>query len=94
MSKSELIARHSAHPRGPLGQIVARLMALDTAAVNRHVLKALEPKPGERILELGCGHGRSLRRVADALQRAGFCDVEITIETRSRLRVAHAHAHS
>lgn len=67
MSKSEAIARQSAHPRGWLGHIVARVMALDTAAVNRRVLRALEPKPGERVCELGCGHGRALRRLARAV---------------------------
>ena len=86
MSKSERIARHSAHPRGLLGQIVARLMALTTAAVNRQVFEALEPKPGEQILELGCGHGRSLRRVADRIAdgeafgvdpSAVMCDVAV-----------------
>lgn len=64
MPKSQLIARQSAHPTGLLGHVVARVMALDTAAVNRRVLASLDPRPGERILELGCGHGRSLRRIA------------------------------
>jgi ubiquinone/menaquinone biosynthesis C-methylase UbiE len=40
-------------------------MALDTAAANRWVLTALEPKPGEQILELGCGHGRALGRIGE-----------------------------
>jgi ubiquinone/menaquinone biosynthesis C-methylase UbiE len=66
MAKPEFIARQSAHPTGLLGHLVARIMALDTAAVNRRVLEVLEAKPGERILELGCGHGRALRRVAEA----------------------------
>jgi ubiquinone/menaquinone biosynthesis C-methylase UbiE len=64
MPKPERIARQSAHPTGLLGHLVARVMAFDTWAVNRSVLQALEPKPGERVLELGCGHGRALRQVA------------------------------
>lgn len=66
MPKPEFIARQSAHPTGLLGHLVARVMAFDTAAVNRHVLEVLGAKPGERILELGCGHGRALRQVAEA----------------------------
>jgi len=50
MSKPELIARQSAHPRGLLGHVVARVMALETAPLNRRVLALVEPKPGERIL--------------------------------------------
>jgi ubiquinone/menaquinone biosynthesis C-methylase UbiE len=65
MPKPEFIARQSAHPRGLIGHIVARVMALDTAAANAWVLDSLAPKPGETILELGCGHGRTLRRVAE-----------------------------
>ena len=71
MSKPELIARQSAHPRGLLGHIVARVMAFDTASVNRRVLEILRPEPGERILELGCGHGRALRRVAKRIEQSG-----------------------
>ncbi len=67
MPKPEFIARQSAHPTGLLGHLVARVMAFDTAAVNRRVFEVLEPKPGEHILELGCGHGRALRRVAEAV---------------------------
>ncbi len=65
MPKPEIIARQSGHPSGVLGHVVARVMALDTARVNGRVLEVLEPKPGERILELGCGHGRALHRLAE-----------------------------
>jgi ubiquinone/menaquinone biosynthesis C-methylase UbiE len=64
LQKPLVIARQSAHPRGLLGHLVARVMALDTRAVNRWALSALAPRPGERILELGCGHGRTLAHVA------------------------------
>ncbi|MEN8161260.1 MAG: methyltransferase domain-containing protein, partial [Myxococcota bacterium] len=67
MPKPLAIARQSAHPRGILGHVVARVMSLETWALNRRVLSALEPKPGERILELGCGHGRALRPLARAV---------------------------
>lgn len=64
MPKPAFIARQSAHPTGWFGHVVARVMALDTARANRRVLARLEPKPGENVLELGCGHGRTLREIA------------------------------
>jgi ubiquinone/menaquinone biosynthesis C-methylase UbiE len=66
VQKPLIIARQSAHPHGLLGHLVARVMARETQGVNRWVLGALEPSPGERILELGCGHGRMLAHVARA----------------------------
>ncbi|NNL67052.1 MAG: methyltransferase domain-containing protein [Myxococcales bacterium] len=64
MPKPEFIARQSAHPTGWLGHVVARVMAVHTAAANRRVIARLEPKPGENVLEIGCGHGRMLREIA------------------------------
>lgn len=58
--KTELIARQSRRPSGWLGEIVARVMSVETAAVNRSAVARLAPAPGEEILEIGCGHGRTL----------------------------------
>ena len=88
MPKPLFIARQSAHPRGWFGHVVARLMAIDTASANRRVLERLEPKPGERILEVGCGHGRTLARVAAAAAPARAVGVDPSQVMR---RVARAH---
>jgi ubiquinone/menaquinone biosynthesis C-methylase UbiE len=67
MARSQLIARQSAHPQGLFGHVVARVMALDTRSLNQRVFEVLDPKPGQQILEVGCGHGRMLRRIARAV---------------------------
>jgi ubiquinone/menaquinone biosynthesis C-methylase UbiE len=63
--KPEFIARQSRLPHGWLGQVVARVMALETDAVNRRAVERLALKPGETVLELGYGHGRTLKKVLD-----------------------------
>src|SRR5262245_38887673 len=69
MAKAEFIARQSRRPTGWFGQVVARIMALETAAANRTATDRLAPRPGEAILEIGCGHGRTLAGLAGG---AGF----------------------
>lgn len=60
MAKSELIARQSRRPSGWLGEIVARVMAFETQPANRIAVRQLAVQPGELVLEVGCGHGRTL----------------------------------
>jgi ubiquinone/menaquinone biosynthesis C-methylase UbiE len=64
MAKPELIARQSRRPSGWLGEIVARVMAFETEPANRIAIETLAVQPGEAVLEIGCGHGRTLARIA------------------------------
>lgn len=67
--KPERIARQSRHPQGWVGEVVARVMAWDTRAANAFALSQLPVAPGDAVLEIGCGHGGTLvklaRRAAD-----------------------------
>ena len=66
MAKSELIARQSRRPMGWLGEIVGRVMAFDTARANQVAAERLALRAGEAVLEIGCGHGRTLAGLAEA----------------------------
>src|SRR6266498_72133 len=56
----------AAEPHGPIGRLLARIWIRETAAVNDTALDLLAPAPGERILEIGFGPGRTLTRLAAA----------------------------
>ncbi len=64
MRKPEFIGRQGRRPSGPLGYIVAMIMAGETATENMLTLDILGLEPGEAILEIGCGHGATLREAA------------------------------
>jgi SAM-dependent methyltransferase len=66
MAKSELIARQSRRPSGWLGELVARVMAYETEPANRIAAEELALRAEETVLEIGCGHGRTLARLAGA----------------------------
>ena len=86
MAKPELIARQSRHPSGWLGEIVARVMAFDTARANRIAVERLGVEAGEAVLEIGCGHGRTLARIAETPCRllAGVDPSEVMVRVARR----------
>ncbi|MEO0917087.1 MAG: class I SAM-dependent methyltransferase [Pseudomonadota bacterium] len=60
MTKPEFIARQGRHPTGLLGTIVARVMARETRPENRPALELLDLEDGDRLINIGCGHGETL----------------------------------
>ena len=52
------------NPRGAAGSIVGWLMAFVNDEPNRLAIDALDPRPGETVLELGFGPGWGLRTIA------------------------------
>lgn len=89
MAKPELIARQSRRPSGWFGEIVARVMSFETAPANRIAVDELAVRPGEAILEIGCGHGRTLARLATSpcAHLAGIDPSEVMVRlARRRLR--------
>ncbi|SEM09698.1 Methyltransferase domain-containing protein [Stigmatella aurantiaca] len=58
--------RHFGHPTGLLGALAGHLMALKNRKRSLSVLTLVDPRPGERILEVGFGPGLDIRRVSRA----------------------------
>jgi len=71
MRRAEFIARQGRRPSGLLGAWIGRIMAWETAEENEIGLRLLDLDRGDRLLEVGFGHGRTLGRAA-ALVGDGF----------------------
>ena len=71
MRRPDFIARQSRCPSGVLGWMIGKIMSFETAAANDASLTALALRPGDRVLEVGFGHGRTIERAA-AMVGEGF----------------------
>lgn len=60
MRRPRVIAEQARHAAGPLGRLIAFIMARETWSANRQAIEALQVRPGHNVIDIGCGHGRSL----------------------------------
>lgn len=59
-------------PRGLLGNLALIAMALKNRGQNRAALDALQLKPGESAIDIGCGPGMGVRAALKRVGKAGF----------------------
>jgi ubiquinone/menaquinone biosynthesis C-methylase UbiE len=57
------------HPQGAAGRLIGHLMASINWRPYQLAFDALEVRPTDHVLELGCGGGRSLGRLCDLASR-------------------------
>lgn len=65
MRRPTFIAEQARHARGPLGRVLAFIMARETWATNLQAIAALDVQPTDRVLDVGCGPGRALMALAE-----------------------------
>jgi len=65
MKKPLFIARQGRKPTGLFGRLVGNIMSRETAAANDIAIALLNVCPGDRVLDIGTGHGRSLGLLAE-----------------------------
>jgi len=72
------LSRQAANPHGLSGRLIGRLWVRETAKVNDAAVELLAPSPGESILEIGFGPGRTIGRLAD--RSASVTGVDVSDE--------------
>ena len=90
--KPLFIARQGRRPSGILGFIVAWVMARETAKDNRIAISLLGVQVGDRVLDVGTGHGASLARLAGLAAKGSvvgidYSDVMIAVAKRRNRRL-------
>lgn len=64
MRRPLFISEHARNARGILGRLIAFIMARETWSHNVRAMDALGIGKADNILDVGCGHGRSLMEMA------------------------------
>jgi ubiquinone/menaquinone biosynthesis C-methylase UbiE len=76
MRRPHFVAEHARDARGLLGRLIAFIMARETWSQNLRVMDALRIEPADHILDVGCGHGRSLTELAARAPRGHIVGVD------------------
>jgi len=89
MRKPLMIARQGRRPAGLLGELVARVMARQTAAENDIVLELLQLDPADCVLEVGSGHGETLAKAAGVASRGSLSGIDFSSVMHRRASWRH-----
>lgn len=76
MRRPRFISEHARNARGLLGRLIAFIMARETWRQNLRVMDALRIEPADHVLDIGCGHGRSLAELAARAPRGRISGVD------------------
>jgi ubiquinone/menaquinone biosynthesis C-methylase UbiE len=87
-----LLMRTFGQPRGALGKFGGRLMARTNRAMNQWVIQLLDVQPEERVLDVGCGPGVGIQRLAEVLSTGWAAGVDASREMLEQARERNAGA--
>ena len=61
-------------------------MAHETAALNEQAVRLLALRASDRVLEIGFGHGRTVKRIASAVTQGHVAGLDVS-QTMTRLAI-------
>ena len=98
MRRPVFIAEQARHARGWLGRLIAFVMAHETWAQNKSAIEALSITETDRVVDIGCGPGRSIGAIAALASKGqvvGIDPSELMVEIaihRNRSRIKKGRA--
>lgn len=64
MRRPRFIAQQARHAKGPIGRLIAFIMARETWSQNVRAIEGLGIAENDHVLDVGCGPGRSISALA------------------------------
>ena len=68
MRRPRFIAEQARNAKGPIGRVIAWIMARETQRDNLLAIEALDLRETDHVLDIGTGHGWALARIASQTQ--------------------------
>ncbi len=65
-------------PTGKIGWLVGHLMGVKNAKMNAFAVEMLDVQPNDRVLEIGFGHGKAIRAIAERAKIGFVAGVDIS----------------
>jgi len=91
-SRWERLGRQLRHPSGAAGRLLGHAMEVANRGANRAAIAALDLRPGDDLLELGCGPGAALHALAARQDLGRICGIDASpamlAQARRRNRAA------
>jgi len=78
MRRPDFVARQGRCPSGVLGAVIGRFMAHETMRENAIAIELLRLEPTDRVLELGFGHGRTIRSIVERVAEGHVAGVDFS----------------
>ena len=78
MKRSDKIAMQASNPKGILGKIIGFIMSFETKGINQVAISLLNLKSNDKVLEVGFGHGKTIRDACKTTENVTFSGIDIS----------------